>query len=57
MTNWIKAKRWVVKVNGEFKSQCKSLDDAKKLASKYEGKQVTIKEVEVETTSVRFGVI
>ena len=57
MTEWIKAKRWVVKVNGEFKDQCKTLDDAKKLASKYEGKKVAIKEIEVETTSVRFGVI
>ncbi len=59
MSNWIKAKAFVIKCNGKFIDQVSKIETAQKIASRYKSKgcDVTIKEVEVERTSVNFGVI
>lgn len=59
MSKWKKVIRYSLRVNGEFKNQFEKLENAKKQAAKYQAKgyTTTIKEVEVESMSVNFGVI
>lgn len=59
MQQWKKVIRYSLKVNGEFKGQYEKLENAEKQAAKYQAKgyTTTIKEVEVESMSVSFGVI
>lgn len=59
MSKWKKVIRYSLKANGEFKGQYEKLENAEKQAAKYQAKgyTTTIKEIEVESMSVSFGVI
>jgi hypothetical protein len=48
MSNWEKITVWVVKVEGQFKTQVDTYEQAVKYAKKYEGKEIEIKQSEAE---------
>ena len=48
MSNWKKITVWVVKVEGQFKTQVDTYEQAVKYAKKYEGKEIEIKQSEAE---------
>ena len=45
---WKKIKVWVVKVDGQFKTQVDTKEKALKFAKKYKGKPIEIKQSEAE---------
>ncbi len=48
MNNWKKKTVWVVKVNGKFKNQWDTYEQAVNYAKKFEGKNIEIKKSEAE---------
>jgi Ser-tRNA(Ala) deacylase AlaX len=59
MSKWIKTKAFVIKADNKFIDQVSKKETAEKIANRYKlkGCKVTIKEVEVESMAVSFGVI
>ncbi len=59
MSNWIKAKSFVIKGDNKFIDQVSDKKAAEKIAERYKAKgcKVSIKEVEVERVAINFGVI
>jgi hypothetical protein len=59
MSTWKKVIRYSLRVDGKFENQYSTQEAAQRQAAKYQakGKTTSIKEVEVESMAVSFGVI